>query len=242
MITPFHKPINGWSIDISDKFPSNRNHENTNKYNWLQNDRVCKYNGCTNTIRVNRLSGLCDIHKNHLHDLFLEVRNPTGLIITPPRHKDIIDALMLWASTRNFSLDAFFSELSFHILGNIPDVTSLSGDIILSTYPTIPTLTHIYHPLNLIIDKYFPADNTSSYQELYTSAGNMSAIFLANIFVGLLICEEANRGNRWFSRNIINDETKTDQLGAAMPLAYYAAKSFRWGVELNKNVAHKLTR
>ena len=242
MIDPLTRTISDWTIQISDNHPSNRNHENPNKYNWQKDDRQCKYNGCTQSIRINRTSGVCDNHKNHLHDLFLEVFTPQGDLISPPRHKDIIDALILWASTRNFSLDSFFSELSFNILGNIPDISSLSEDIMLTGYPTMPTLNDIYHPLELIIEKYFPSSNTSSYQEFHLSSNQIPAILLAHIFVGLLICEESNRGDRWFCRNIMQDEMKVSQLGASMPLAYYAAKTFRWGVELNRATAHKLTQ
>ena len=242
MITPYTFPtIHDWSIRISDNNPSTRNHENPNKYNWQKNDRQCKYVDCAETFYRSRTSGLCDNHINHTHDLFLEVFDPNGNTITPPRHKDIIDALMKWASTRNFSLDNFFSELSFNILGNVPDVTSLSGDIVLENYPAMPTLSEIYQFIHPIIEKYFPSNNSSSYQELNTPPGNMPAILLANIFVGLLICEEANRGDRWFCRTIMKDEEQTKQLGAAMPLAYYASKTFHWGVELNKTVSHKLT-
>ncbi len=240
MIEPVDIIVDEWNIKISDNFPSTRNHKNPNRYNLDANNRSCNYLDCNNVINVRRTSGLCNQHTNHLHDLFLEL-DTNGVSITPPRHKDIVDALILWSSTRNFSLDGFFSELSFNILGNIPDVTSLSGDIAHETYTNMSSLTDIYNPLRLIVQRYFPEDNSSSYQMLETRNGNMSAILLANTFVGLLICEEANRGDRWFCRNIIKDESKTEQLGAAMPLSYYAAKSFPWGVELNKKVAHKLT-
>lgn len=241
MIEPINIEVDGWCIRISDKTPSTRDHKNPNKYNLETDNRICNYTNCENTFNIRRTSGLCDEHENHLHDLFLELNNSSGERITAPRHKDIIDALILWSSTRNFSLDGFFSELSFNILGNIPDVTSLAGDIIHESYADMPTLVEIYNPLTFIVQRYFPDDNSSSYQVLETKTGNMSAILLANIFVGLLICEESNRGDRWFYRNIVKNESKTEQLGAVMPLSYYAAKSFSWGVEVNKKVGHKLT-
>ena len=239
MIGSIERLVDGWRITISDNGILGRNKENPNKLNYQQSTRTCMYQNCNNTIRINRTSGLCDEHKKHQHDLLLKLENPNGAIVSVPSHQDIIDALMTWSLTRNFSLNTFFSNLSFNILGNIPDVSTLAGEVV---HPRIElrTLEEIYTSLSPIIHTYFPEDNTSSYQNLSTSRTDISAIVLANVFVGLLICEESNRGDRWFCRNVMRNESKTSQLGAAMPIAYYAAKSFPWGVEMNKRTARNL--
>lgn len=242
MISDLIVSVDGWTIRVFDNGTNGRNKENPNKYNFRKDSRECLFHGCTNVIRANRTSGLCDNHIEHQHDLLLIVKDRDDNPVSLPRHKDIIDALMNWAASRNFSLDNFFSDLSFHVQGNIPDVSTLASVI---KYPpgtvimTLGTLRDIYDFLLPVIEKYFPENNSSSYQQLLDSG--MSAIVLVNIFVGLLICEEANRGDRWFCRNHMKDESKTKQLGAAMPLAYYATRTFAWGIELNKTTAHKLT-
>lgn len=243
MIASYEINIDNFIIRLSDNFTDGRFQENPNKYNLDRNINICKINGCNNTFNRNRQSGLCDDHQLHEHDLFLEVLNTVDRSpYSFPTHKEIIDALMDWSSTRNFSLNTFFSKISFNVLGNIPDVTSLSGDIEYTEDIIIPTIEDIFTSLLPIIYETFPLNNTSSYQKLKTNRGNISAISLAHIMVGLLICEEANRGDRWFFRNIIKDESKTSYLGAAMPLAYFATKTFSWGVEMNKKVSRNLTR
>lgn len=239
MINPINRNIGNWRITINDNGTAGRNHINRNKVNYLVNDKTCKIVGCLSTIRINRASGLCNIHESHEHDLYLELHNPAGTLVNAPAHKDIIDALIEWSSTRNFGLLPFFSSLSFNTLGNVPDVSTLAGEIIHAGI-TLPTLDIIYDSLIEVINNYFPVNNNSSFQPLQTPRGEIPAIVLAYTFAGLLICEEANRGNRWFCRMVMKNESKTTQLGAAMPIAYFAARIFPWGVEMNKS-ARNLT-
>jgi len=240
MFNPLTKSIDNWTINFRDNGIIGRNQSNPNKYNYQVNDRTCKVIGCINTFYITRTSGLCDTHLEHQHDLLLELTNPNGHSINVPSHKEIIDALILWSSTRNFGLLPFFSSLSFNTLGNVPDVTTLAGDVV-HTGITIPAINNIYDTLIDVTDNYFPRHNNSSFQPLNTSNGEIPAIVLAHTFVGLLICEETNRGDRWFSRIVRKDESKTTQLGAAMPIAYFATRIFPWGVEMN-NSARNLTR
>lgn len=239
MINPINRSIDNWRITINDNGITGRNHVNRNKLNYLTNDRTCKIVGCRNQIRINRTSGLCNNHEFHEHDLYLEIQDPLGSLVNAPAHKDIIDALLEWSSSRNFGLLPFFSSLSFNTLGNVPDVSTLAGKVI---HPgiTLLTLDVIYDSLIEVINNFFPINNNSSYQPLKTPRGEIPAIVLAFTFAGLLICEEANRGDRWFCRMVIKDESKTTQLGAAMPIAYFATRIFPWGVEMN-NSARNLT-
>lgn len=238
MIATHSISIDGWEIRIRDNGTAGRNKENPNKLNYLKDDRVCKVVGCSNTIRINRTSGLCSTHEMHQNDLYLELLDSSGTVITVPRHNDIVDYLTTWSSTRNFSLKSFFAELSFNILGNIPDVSSMDRRTV-HIGVHIPTLTDIWDNILPIIHKYFSTTNTSSFQKLSTSQGDISAIVLAYTFVGLLVCEEANRGDRWFCRNVRDNESTTRQYGAAMPFIYYAIKSFPWGVEMPKQILSK---
>jgi hypothetical protein len=239
MINTVTRRIDGWNLTISDNGLTGRNHINRNKLNYLANYRTCKIIGCGNQFRINRSSGLCNNHENHEHDLYLEVQDPLGVAVNAPAHKDIIDALIEWSSSRNFNLLPLFSCISFNTLGNVPDVSTLSGKVVHAGI-VVPTLDFVFDALLLVVDNFFPTSNNSSHQPLKTAKGNIPAVVLAHIFIGLLVCEEANRGDRWFSRLVRKDESKTTQLGAAMPIAYFAARSFPWGVEMN-NSARKLT-
>lgn len=232
MIEDLELNVAGWTIIIFDNGVDGRNKENHNKYNWEKTSRECVYNGCQNTHRK-RMSGLCDEHKKHQHDIFLQLINSTGDIVTAPKHGNIIDDLLSWSKPRNYALDDFFAEISFHVQGNIPDVSTLANAI---EYPNgtpdieLETLQDIYDFLLPVIEKYFPENNSSSYQKL--SGTGLPVLVLVNIFVGLLICEESNRGDRWCCRNHLKDESRTTQLGAAMSLSYYAVRTFPWGVEI----------
>lgn len=240
MINPLIRTIDNWTINIIDNGTAGRNQTNPNKLNYLTNDRTCKIIGCSGVINIRRTSGLCDNHTMHQHDLLLNLANPAGSSVNVPMHKEIIDALILWSSTRNFGLLPFFSSLSFNTLGNVPDVTTLAGGV---SHPgiIIPTIDYIYDSLIIVADNFFPRTNNSSYQPLETTNGKIPAIVLAHTFIGLLICEEANRGDRWFSRVVRGDESTSKALGAAMPIAYFATKIFPWGVEMSKYAARNLT-
>jgi hypothetical protein len=231
MITKHTITIDRWSITIEDN--GIRHQKNPNKLNFKRFSSACMFKGCGKVIRKNRTSGLCDAHESHQSDLLLILMNPSGSKVRVPQHTYIIDVLDDWSRSRNYALRSFFEELSFQVLGNVPDVSSMSGDVI-HTGMTMPTLNDIFLELNPLIERYFPTKNTSSHQILYAKSIEIPAIVLIHAFIGLLVCEEANRGDRWFCRNIMHDERKTTQLGAAMPIAYYAAKSFSWGVELGK--------
>ncbi len=231
--------FSGWQIKIKDLKTTGKLKDNPLKLNTDHKSRTCNFKGCTNSIRFNRHSGLCDIHQTHQHDLLLEVEHSGHLLTSIPAHTEIIDQLMSWASTRNYNLTPLFSALSFNILGNIPDVSTLSGDIVHSGFKP-PLLKDLLDKSISIIDVFLPETNNSSYQPLRTSKGDIPARVLAIVFTGLLVCEEANRGDRWFWRRIKNKEENTQMLGGAMALAYFAAKSFSWGVELGK-AASKLT-
>lgn len=227
-------PKSQWQIIIRDLIlPPARFHANRNKLNFEKINNSCGFSGCTTTFRKNRTSGLCDIHETHQHSLFLELQNPQHNIINAPTHTDIVDKLIDWAGTRNFDLTPMFQDISFNILGNIPDVSTLSVDTTHSGF-TAPDLQSLVDEIIILINKHLPDFNNSSYQPLTTSKGLIPARILALTFAGLVLVEEANRGDRWFNRIIRKDESKTTLLGGAMPIGYFAAKMFPWGIELGK--------
>lgn len=221
-----------WSIQIQDLLLAGRNKFNPLKLNLERNDRNCKYQGCNNTFFRSRQSGLCDNHLNHQHDLFLDVFL-NGAHVSSPTHAEIIDHLIKWAKSRNFELVDFFKDCSFSILGNIPDVSTLSAEILHASF-TPKSLDDYLDICIRCVDRHFPIDNNSSYQLLTIKNNQFPARILAVILVGLLLCEEANRGDRWFWREIVKQEEKTQFLGGAMPIAYFASMSFPWGMEIGK--------
>ncbi len=218
-----------WSISLSGGLIPQLN---PCKYNLQRLSRQCQIRGCSGTFRANRTSGLCDEHLKHTNDLVLAVIR-LDVEINFPSHIEIIELLIDWAHSRNYRLEPFFEGLGFNILGNIPDVTTLDGVTPLS--PIVNTsLPELFNDhVVKVVDQFFPTSNNASYQLLVTRSGvSFPARILAIIFASLVFCEEANRGDRWFYRTIVKDETKTKILGGAMPIAYFAARRFNWGVEM----------
>lgn len=222
-----------WTIKIEDLLVTGRNKDNYLKLNRKSNLTVCQFSGCTASFLRTRQSGLCDNHAKHQHDLYLTLFDSHSIPVTSPRHDVIINHLIEWAKSRNFDLLPFFKDCSFTILGNIPDVSTLSGDIVHNNF-TPKSLDDYFDICVECVDRHFPEDNNSSYQYITIKGNNFHARLLALTFVGLLLCEEANRGDRWFWREIAQDEKKTNYLGAAMPLAYFASMNFPWGMEIGK--------
>jgi len=239
MINPVTRIIADWEISIKDNGTAGRNKFNPNKLNYLADDRTCKIVGCGNQFRINRSSGLCINHVDHKHDLLLELKN-NGVPVGAPTHKEIVDALVKWSITRNYNLAPLFSSLSFNVLGNIPDVTTLAGEVTHLGTPSLPDLEDLFDNLVEVTENFFPEGNNSSFQPLITSKGDFPAIVLAQIYVGLLLCEESNRGDRWFCRMVRQEESRTTQSGAAMSIGYFAKKTFPWGVEMNDEVLYRL--
>jgi hypothetical protein len=232
MIQTITHQVGNWVITMSDEGALNK--ENPNKIDFSSISRACLFEGCNEVIRIDRTSGLCDNHKFHQHDLLLSLKDSRGNEHSVPAHIDIIDCLIAWAKTRNFNLDKFFEDISFSILGNIPDVTSLANEVNYGVIP-IPTLNTVFTTSIEVAEKHFPASNNSSYQPLTIRTGDIPVIVLAHVFIGLIVCEEANRGDRWHCRVVRGDEKQTSKLGGAMPIAYYASKTFRWGIEMGKS-------
>jgi hypothetical protein len=232
-------PYSEWEISFS--LAGVRPHVNPSKYNWDRRSSRCLIKDCKAVISKNRLSGLCDEHKNHVADLLLEVAQRGKVHIKkPPSHSEIIEQLIEWSNTRNYQLTPFFEELAFNVLGNVPEVTTLAIKSPLTTHVT--TIESIVQSTIMkVVDKFFPTTNSSSYQILKTRVGDFPVRILAFIFSGLVLCEEANRGDRWFCRIILKEESKTSQLGGAMPLVYFAARQFNWGVEM-KSVLGSILR
>ncbi len=228
-----------WEISFS--LTGDRPHKNPCKYNWDRHSNRCLIKGCKVVINRNRLSGLCDKHENHVADLFLEVaQHGKAHIKKPPSHSEIIEQLIEWSNTRNYQLAPFFEELAFNVLGNVPEVTTLANKSPLTSH--VSTIERVVQSTVMkTVDKFFPTTNSSSYQILKTKVGDFPVRTLAAIFSGLVLCEEANRGDRWFCRIILKEESKTSQLGGAMPLVYFAARQFKWGVEM-KSVLGSILR
>jgi hypothetical protein len=200
--------------------------KNLNRYNFDQKNAACVM--CGKKISRMRMTGRCDGHDKHTADIVLTVSNIKGL----PSHQEIIEQLIEWARNNSFPIDQFFHDLSFSILGNIPDVTILDGNTPFFSAPTMSMQSLLHAHVIPVVDKHFLPTNTGSYQTLPTKKGKIPARILALILAGLMFCEEANRGDRWFCRNVMKDESKTSQLGGAMPIIFFAASRFPWGVNM----------
>ncbi|QYA24281.1 hypothetical protein G3I01_01720 [Gramella sp. MT6] len=237
MINKVSYVVANWELTISNK--GEKPHKNPNKLDWNQNSRRCFINGCSNKVYKTKMSGLCKDHEYHQFDLLLSLLDPSGVNHSIPAHHDMINCLMDWSSTRNFPLSPFFEKLSFAILGNVPDISSLSGEVTYEKYK-VKELNEIFESSKKVVEQFFPESNNSSFQPLSTKKGDIPVIVLAHVLMSLIVCEEANRGDRWHCRTIRKDESKTTQLGGAMPIVYFAARSFNWGVEM-KNVARNFT-
>lgn len=223
-----------WKITIVDLGPKGRIHDNPNKLNFLKNSRTCHFTDCNNSIRVNSRSGLCELHKKHQHTLFLELHNTNGEKVNAPLHVEIVDKLIDWSKPRNYDLIPLFTALSFNILGNIPDVSTIAGDTKHVRFAPMSLQEYLDEVVGLV-DMYLPDFNNSSYQTLKTKkSGDIPARILAIAFAGLILCEEANRGDRWFCRTIQKNEAETELLGGAMPIGYFAACNFPWGIQIGK--------
>lgn len=238
MIKSIKHKVANWEITITDQGVLNK--KNPNKLDYESLSKTCLFKGCKDTIRINRTSGLCNKHEYHQHDLLLELKNPNGKNQKVPAHQEIIDCLIEWATSRNFNLTRFFEKISFSIIGNVPDVTSLANEVDYKGI-IVPSLEDTFITSIAVAEDFFPKNNNSSYQTLTTRTGEIPIIVLAHIFIGLIVCEEANRGDRWHCRVVRGSEKKTTQLGGIMPIAYYAARTFNWGIELGKS-AKLLTR
>lgn len=238
LIPEYSYNIGDWDIKISDSGGLNKKKPNKLDFNKLT--RECLFIGCNEVIRINRTSGLCNLHEFHQHDLLLEVSQDTGTVLFKPVHKEVIDSMMAWAKPLGYNLTPFFEKISTTIPGNVPDVTSLANDVY---YPdhVIPHFKDVYLKSIKDLTLYFPNDESSLNQNVNFHSDIVSITTLSHILIGLIICEEANRGDRWHCKHIRNDEGLTTKLGGIMPIAYYATKSFNWGIEMGK-AARLLTR
>ncbi|WP_316783913.1 hypothetical protein [Pedobacter frigiditerrae] len=221
-----------WLISIKDLEINGRNKKNPLKLNLDINSNQCKYLGCPNIFLRTRTSGLCNDHHNHQHDIFLDVYN-FNAHISSPTHAQIINNLIDWSKSRNFDLINFFKDCSFTILGNVPDISTISKEINHTGFVSKNLSAYLDICIECV-NRHFPSDNNSSYQKIKIKNIEYPARVLAIIFVGLLLCEESNRGDRWFWREIIKDESRTTLLGGAMPIAYFASMNFPWGMEIGK--------
>lgn len=229
-----------WIVSFS--LNGKKRHKNPSKYNWERESNRCLIKSCKNEIHKNKLSGLCADHEYHVADLILHVsKHGKTAIKTLPSHSEIVERLVEWATPRNYPINRFFEELSINMLGNVPDITTLAGKSPLTKY-AIPLDELVNTSVIQLVNAHFPTARSTSYQKLKTKAGEFPVRTLAIIFAGLVLCEEANRGDRWFCRNILGKEEKTTQLGGAMPIVYFAARQFPWGVEMKQVLGKILKR
>lgn len=218
-----------WFHSIELQIPAGKSHPNPNKHNHDQQDSSCKVVGCTNIINKRKMSGLCKAHESSVSDLYLKLYNGTTLH-TAPRHLDIIDHLIQWSRDNEAfgRLNHFVHQLSFEICGNIPDVNILSNQIRGYSEST-DAIQKCIDKCLIEVEKYLPKENLNSYSIIETKSYRIPVRSLATTFSLLVLCEEANRGDRWFSLKYLGGANKATSNGGLMPLMYYAIRTFGIG-------------
>ncbi|MEZ0233091.1 MAG: hypothetical protein ACAH12_09650 [Methylophilaceae bacterium] len=221
-----------WKVSLSSN--GKRKHKNLSKYNLDRSSNKCRIVGCINTFKTRgRMTGVCDVHKKHTSDLILTVSHSAS-IESLPGHIEIIEKLLEWSKSTNSPIDRFIEKLIKSIIGNIPEISTLAGMTPLSLEVNIDLKSLFEKHVVKVVDEFFEPDNLVSYLPLTTKKGTFPARILALALASLMFCEEANRGDRWFYRHILKDESKTTKLGGAMTVAYYAARQFKWGMDMQK--------
>lgn len=228
-----------WTIKVVENLSAKRTlHENWNILNENRTSKICLFKGCSTILHSSNKRGLCQIHKIHQHTLVTElISNNVNFL---PVHLDIVDYLIEWSSRskRAINLQYIFIDIANNILGNIPDVTTLAGETTHNGI-SIPTLKSLINNISLLVDKHLPDSDSASYELVSTDKGQIPAKTLLLTFSCLMLCEEANRGDRWFNKVVRKNESLTQMLGGAMPIGYYAAKSFPWGIIMSKSSVRK---
>ena len=224
-------PIQGCEIEISDVGQNPK--PNPNKYDFNQTSRVCLYKNCNKKISKSRKSGLCNEHQTHQHDLLLTLK-PKDQNSIRPVHTEVIDDLVEWERIENFDLCHFIEDIKHRIIGNIPDVTSLASEV---TYKSVkvPSLMNVFDSAVKVVQKHFSNQKELSSKIVSTKNGDIPIIVLATVFVGLIVCEEANRGDRWHCTFVRKDCRQIKNSGGMMPLMYYSSKKFTHDIEMGKS-------
>lgn len=161
-----------------------------------------------------------------------------GRLITPgktredcltdaPRHSDITEALVNWmnksGSGRIKKMDAFIQDVLKRVVGNVPDATTLQKNVNSRIRGTMTPKKLVKMTKDLVI-KHFPKNefgrtkvDFGRYKQ--REIKDLPIRVAAALLVLAYACEEANRGDFWFSRR--HPSYKPRRGSAYMPSVYY---------------------
>lgn len=178
--------------------------------------------------------------RNQLDDQWtplIHSRDWLGRLITPggnredsltdaPRHSDITEALIGWMDKddgRMKRMDGFIKDTLEHIVGKVPDATTLQKNID-GKMSGVLTPDELVKMTIKIVDNHFPKSEFSKtlinfgiYKE--KEIKDIPIRVVAAMLVLAYACEEANRGDFWFSKR--NPSYKHRRGSAYMPSVYY---------------------
>lgn len=149
----------------------------------------------------------------------------------PPSFRDLTDMLIEWTKSdvkKQERLDGFFFDIIDKIPGAIPDSTSLQ-DALEKKETGIVKPEEIILQVQETVDKHFPPTQfKEAFVENFKIKINHKRIPL-RIIAALLqlayICEEANRGDRWYKTRIGKPED-SERAGCFMSAGHYLYRRY----------------
>lgn len=204
------------------------------------NRMTCAVQGCTNTTRAR--SGVCNNHKKehewmqHKRDWLARIIPPGGLreehLTNAPGFGDLSESLIRWAGTdqsRIKRLDSFFMESMDKIPGDIPDSTSLQNALE-GIETNVMTPQQIISMTLEIVNRFFPQNDFQGVdvENINIVTGIISRIpirLVASLLLLGYVCEEANRGDRWYKTRNGAPETIA-YAGCFMSAGYYLYRRY----------------
>jgi hypothetical protein len=200
----------------------------------------CAIDGCTKMTRAR--SGVCTTH-NTEHQWMLHKRDWLARIIPPggtrdeyltnaPGFGDLSESLIRWAGEDRKKidrLDEFFFEAIDAIPGEIPDSTSLQKGFE-GIEPNILSPQDIITMTLKTVNRYFPknefmAEETENIEIVAGITKKIPLRLVASLLFLGYVCEEANRGDRWYKTKNGTPESIM-YAGCFMSAGYYLYRRF----------------
>jgi len=199
----------------------------------------CAVSGCLNKTKSRQ--GVCTEHmgdykwQKHKRDWLARIIPPGSsreqFLTNAPSFYDLTDILIKWAKSdvkKQERLDGFFFDIIDKIPGEIPDSTSLQ-DALEKKETGIIKPEEIILQIQETVDKHFPPMQFKGvFVENFKIKINHKRIPL-RIIAALLqlayICEEANRGDRWYKTRIGKPEDSR-RAGCFMSAGHYLYRRY----------------
>lgn len=238
LIQPYSKTLGNWILELEDLGTAGRNHLNPNRYNNDKSDYKCRVNGCSEDSHWLSLKGLCKDHKSHQHDLVLSLKQNSTTTDYKPTHVQIINSIFNWSSITGISVLELFESFSQSIIGEVQDVSIISGNVVIDSV-TPQDLHELLNQRFDEIDEFLMERDIDESVEAECFGESIPITILFYTICALIVCEETNRGDRWFARYVLEDESLVRLLGGMMPLTYVASICFNWGFSVNNSLFNR---